>query len=347
MDAPRLLAVATVCATLLSVSGTAEARADELVAQSFGTAQVKAHDGRVVWSSQARPGGRWRLWTSYAGRVEPVPGVRSRGMPFDVDVGPDANGRTVAVYSRCRRDSDAAAVGGRQANFSAARGCDVFLYDFRSRRERRLAATRAEGGSEYLPTIWGRRVAFVRIHERRRGLAGVLPHIYVYDLARGTTRVLRAGGRGVYVNVGSAEDPDWFGGAGPTAMDLRGRTLAVGWEAHVRRCGSAASSALIDRAEIWLLAADGRGRTRAAAGCYSPVFSPQLAGRHLYFASDRGRAVTRFEISTRGTRVAQTERGISSFARDGRLTYYESTPPAPASGSAIYRADSLPFGPRG
>ena len=99
--------------------------------------------GQVAWSEQITQGVnvlvRWR-----AGRVDRLP-VRSRKVPFDLDVGPDARGRAVAVYSRCAgrqrtgerpagprlRRRSASLTGGRER--TAAAHFHVAAYRIRSR----------------------------------------------------------------------------------------------------------------------------------------------------------------------------------------------------------------------
>ena len=80
------------------------ANADDVLATlpSLQQGRLSAYAGQVVWSEQITQDVnvlmRWR-----AGRVDRLP-VRSRKVPFDLDLGPDARGRAVAVYSRCAGD---------------------------------------------------------------------------------------------------------------------------------------------------------------------------------------------------------------------------------------------------
>jgi hypothetical protein len=89
---------------------------------------VDAHGSRVVWSDYHA--GAWHL-TARSGALPVAPGAR----PFDVDLGPDGHGGTVAVYSRRGR---------------------LYEYSFRARRERAL------GVRGRWPAAWGSRIAFVR-----------------------------------------------------------------------------------------------------------------------------------------------------------------------------------------
>ena len=154
---------------LLCAASAAPARADETLGQVADPTPVDAWAGRMVWSERDPATGAFRLMTRTSGAATRVP-VDERSRPFDVDLGPGPDGSAVAAYSR----------GGR-----------LYRYAFGSGRERRLR------GSGKLPSVWRKRVAFVR-----RG------HLYVQRLAGGTAREVR-GGRGDYV-----------------ALDLRGRRLA-------------------------------------------------------------------------------------------------------------------------
>jgi hypothetical protein len=95
---------------------------------------IDAYGPRVVWSDYDAAAGAWRLTERSGGATRAVP-VAPRRTPFDVDLGPDGHGGTLAVYSR----------GGR-----------LFAYSFRIGRETALGA----GGA--WPAVWGSRIAFVR-----------------------------------------------------------------------------------------------------------------------------------------------------------------------------------------
>jgi hypothetical protein len=134
------------------------ASADDVLATlpSLQTGRLSAYAGQVVWSQQISQGVnvlmRWR-----AGRVDRLP-VRSRKSPFDLDLGPDARGRAVAVYSRCAGATAAL----------ADRRCDVYQLSLASGRERRLRRVSTLPRSEYAPTIWRGNIAYASA--RRSGL---------------------------------------------------------------------------------------------------------------------------------------------------------------------------------
>ncbi|HEX4107794.1 MAG TPA: hypothetical protein VHX88_06640 [Solirubrobacteraceae bacterium] len=107
---------------------------------------VVAYGGWAAWSSyDAASHGYALMLRSPSGSVAPA-GVAERPAPFDVSLGPDAHGATVAVYSRCRQTACRLV--------ELALGAPAY--------ERRLAPP--GGGSDYDPAIWGGRIAFMRAH---------------------------------------------------------------------------------------------------------------------------------------------------------------------------------------
>jgi hypothetical protein len=87
------------------------ADADRLIADDGASPPVRAYKDRLVWSSlegYREPGVegsrmRYALMTYGRNAVARLP-LPVRALPFDVDVGPDETGATVAVYVRCAGD---------------------------------------------------------------------------------------------------------------------------------------------------------------------------------------------------------------------------------------------------
>jgi len=227
----------------------------------------------VAWSGFDAQERRYHLRLLVDGQVRTA-AVKTRGVPFDVDVGPDRFGQAVVVYSRCRREPQ-----GLQPN-GDGRGCDLFKLDPRSGVERRLAGS-SSSASEYLPTVWRERVAFARVYERRRGLRGVLPYLYVRNQRPGSESQRRPGGtRGHYDRGDIRGSVDYLGGPGPTSLDLRGRRLAFAWRyERSTPCPGTESDRLspTSRSEIWV---DDR---RVRRGCIDNLYSPQLGGRRVSY----------------------------------------------------------------
>jgi hypothetical protein len=223
-------AVSALVAAVLSLAPTAHA--DEVVATIAAPSPISAFAGRIAWSAYDTASGRYRLMTRSNGIVARVP-VRSRGVPFDVDLGPGADGGVVAVYSRCRREPGRQTLGNaivQLPGWSTGRGCDLYRFAFATGREHRIAGASSARASEFLPTIWRRRVAFARVYD-----GSTRPYLYWRRLdGAGGSRRLRAGARSRYrlcapPPAGCARqrlvvEP------GPTALDLRDTHLGFGWD---------------------------------------------------------------------------------------------------------------------
>lgn len=147
----RFAAIVVLVAALPATSASADTLSVEPQAP-----KLSASDGTAVWSTFDQ--GVWYLVARRAGVLERLP-VAPRSVPFDVDVGTDASGRQVAAYSRCRRDPVFVAPQGR--------GCDLYAYDFFSRRERLLRGPSTAAASEYMPSLAGGRIAFGRVRGGR------------------------------------------------------------------------------------------------------------------------------------------------------------------------------------
>jgi hypothetical protein len=212
------------------------ALADETIATVAAPTPVSAHAGRLAWSSFDPARSAYVLMTRVGGVSSEVP-VRPRSVPFDVDLGPDVNGDTVAAYSRCSREPPRRnpAIGNvftQLPDWAKGRGCDLYKFDFATGRETRIATANSLSGSEFLPSIWEGRVAFARVYERRRGRAGERPYLYV--------RALEGAGRSVRIPAGTRSKDRFCSGRprrckllvepGPTTLDLWGRRLALGWD---------------------------------------------------------------------------------------------------------------------
>jgi hypothetical protein len=222
----RRLPIATLALLTLTylVPGNA-ASADELIATVARPTTISALDGRIVWSDYDPASRSYFLTQRLNGVTSRLP-VDPRSVPFDLDLGPDADGKPVAAYSRCRRDppprSRPRGELAQLPEWRRGRGCDLYLYSFEQAREVLVRFASSHGASEFLPTVWTDRIAFARVFERRKGRAGRRAFLYVRPNSlftsqgrRGNTRRLPAG-------------PST--GPGPTALDLATRRLAFGWD---------------------------------------------------------------------------------------------------------------------
>ena len=188
----RRLAVVTLLLVLGAVAVGPESRAAiSVVASSQSPMHARAYGGRVVWGELGELG--WQLWTLDAGRpaVLPIAPFKSDGA---LDVGPGEDGEPALVFSRCERTSE-----------GGTTGCNVFRYDFATRTEEPVTTVNTTGAIETLPSIRGRRVAFMRrVPGRTR------PSLYVAP-TRGPGRAVRiAPGGGFVKSVALAREGLFF-----------------------------------------------------------------------------------------------------------------------------------------
>jgi hypothetical protein len=232
-------------AVAASIPLAAPAQADETIASVARPTPVSALDGRVVWSDYDSAQGVYYLTERFGGTTARLP-VAPRTVPFDVDLGPEADGKTVATYSRCRREPPPRdprtgnAIAGQQFQWSRARGCDIYMFSFETGAEVRVRYASTRGASEFLPSVWTDRIAFARVFERRRGRAGRRAYLYVRPNGLIGTNGPR--GRSQRVPAGARARGRFCSGrprrcrvgveAGPTALDLRTRRVAFGWDSN-------------------------------------------------------------------------------------------------------------------
>jgi hypothetical protein len=114
---------------------------------------LAAHRELLVWSPWAGPG---QLMSGFGTAASPLPLPRARFA--SIDLGADARGRTVLVYSTC---------GGRP------RRCDLYIYDFANRRRHRLAALSRPRCTEGGARISRGAIVFARDCKGSSGLDGL------------------------------------------------------------------------------------------------------------------------------------------------------------------------------
>lgn len=194
----------------------------EVIAREKRITPITAHGSYAAWS---RFDGRaFRLMIWHDGRARRA-AVRSRPAPFDADLGVDARGRVVAVYSRC---AGIEPPGRRDTVLPSGvenEGCDLYQYDVRTRRERRLARPSRTGTSEFLPAIAGDRLVFAR-----RGAALNLPRLISAKLDRYREQPLPR-------PSGFADVEVEGGNVGPLTFDVAGDRAILGWQ-HTARPGA-------------------------------------------------------------------------------------------------------------
>src|SRR6201999_1310454 len=90
-------------------------------------------------------GRAYRLAIRRTGRIEELPVAPSRA-PFDVNIGPDRNGRPQLVYTRCTRER-----GTDIGNINT--GCDLVLLSLAGGGERPVRGANTPA-NEFAPTLW-------------------------------------------------------------------------------------------------------------------------------------------------------------------------------------------------
>jgi hypothetical protein len=96
-------------------------------------------------------------------------------VPFDADLGPDADGQAAVVYSRCATEPPPDYRRTGRPIWGRAKGCDLYEFSFARERETKLTAT--AGISEFTPSIWRTRIAYAQTSTRHR-----VPRIYTRSL---------------------------------------------------------------------------------------------------------------------------------------------------------------------
>jgi hypothetical protein len=338
---------------LLGVVLASPAHADTPIATTAAPTSVSAHGGRLVWSAYDPVARRYSLITRFGGVISSVP-IEPRNVPFDVDLGPNADGSTVAVYSRCSLEP---------APPDPPRGCDVYEFDFASNRERKVTLVSRSNSSELFPSVSGTRIAFARLLERRLRSKG--PYLYVastrskrvWRVPGGTTRGCFESARGRICQT--------FRRRAVTGLDLSGRRLGFAWQYQGFGEGP--------NYEVWLddvVRKRGRRLARGGTGLSSNEYrSPAIDGGALYFSqacfgdftgcANRSR-FHRYEFASRRRAAANAPTLLVGHTRSAGETFYVRATLAPgapypqscggreAQGictSTIYQADPIAFAP--
>jgi hypothetical protein len=139
---------------LVLVAAVPAGAADTVVARLLRPSQVRSYAGIQVFS--AFQDGAYHLAIRRHGRVEMLPVASSRA-PFDVDIGPDRNGRPQLIYTRCQVE-----LGGGNEGTNFSRGCDLVVLSLAGGgRERPVRGANTQA-NETRPTLWRGRIAFAR-----------------------------------------------------------------------------------------------------------------------------------------------------------------------------------------
>ncbi|MGZ6707483.1 MAG: hypothetical protein ACXVFN_11135 [Solirubrobacteraceae bacterium] len=171
---------------------------------------IAAYGGRLAWSAYDTATKRYALVTKAGGVTTRVP-VATRPVPFDVDLGPGPAGSVVAAYTRCTVDAPPA---------ERARGCDVYLFDFATGRERRVAVASAPDANESWPSVWRSEIAFARDYDAKPGLG----YLYTRSLSGDKPSTRMPGGP-----RSACDGCNPLPGSKATQLDLYGKRLGFTW----------------------------------------------------------------------------------------------------------------------
>jgi hypothetical protein len=321
--------------TLAGTGGLAVAEA-HVVGPAFETYEamnspVAGYGGWLVWSRAERWGPRpyifrYRLVALHQGRLR-VLSVRRRSVPFDVDVGPDARGRVVAVYSRCRTEPAPFGITDPSPHYRTGVDCRLYEYDLAAGRERRLVVPVPRHGSLFMPTIWRDRLAYaVSVSQSPHARKPV--RLYVRVGERRPVRV-PGGPRDGYYNEGAA--------AGPTGLDLWGDRLVYTWTYNARRvrCGYDGPNSKYGPTTNTVLVVErvaqrGGRHVLAHGGCPEDgnvdiLSDPRLPapGRITYVVFSRTGGpgfVRRLDLRSGTCREGRSREAINDYAEDGAGT---------------------------
>jgi hypothetical protein len=329
----RAVIGAVACVAGLLACGAVPASA-QVLRQGQGPTNAAVYHGRAVWSQYDPATGDVHLATSLDGGPAELLAIGPRRTQFDVDLGPDAAGNPVAVYSRCRHEppfEDALSGLLFIPEWAGGRGCDVYRYDFATHREHRIRGASDPAVSEFLPSVWRDHLVFATVDPRRRGR----PRLSLIDLDHPS--------RVSHVPGGSAGDD-----AAPIAIDLRGSHVAFTWELSGVKCSlTYGSERNVDdpaTTELWLGAIGRREvRTRRLArGCEwerrAFLQGPSFSNAGLSYidagpgiSPDLPRRLVTRPLGRGATRRMTLPGCVVSAIRDGGFLYTarETTCPAP------------------
>jgi hypothetical protein len=255
----RLAALAALAALVVGAPvQRADAQAPERVVDEAGRpTPIAAYGGVAVWNVHDEAAGRYALHAWHDGTVVALP-VKPRSVPFDADVGPDAHGDPVVVYSRCHVEPQGTQSFNGLPRWNRGRGCDLYRFRFSDGRERRLKAASDKRVSEMMPSIWRSRLAYFTIAEPRgRRRTGTVHLVVGGVLPQAARQVFPGGTRGP---LDTASNPP-VDGSSPSALDLRGTAATYGWS-NLATCGSAGddSGGGWNGSEVWEQTATSRRR---------------------------------------------------------------------------------------
>ena len=139
--------------------------------------EIRSWKGIGAFSVYDKGAGVYRLAITRVGGAPQILPVAPRSVTFDADVGPDTKGEAAIVYSRCEQEADRSG--------SPRKDCDIYRYSITRKVESKITNADSDTASEFNPTIWDGRVAWVRTYDRR---SDATPYVYTRELTAPRTR---------------------------------------------------------------------------------------------------------------------------------------------------------------
>jgi hypothetical protein len=245
----------------------------------------------------------------HAGRTRAL-AVNPRRVPFDVSLGKDAAGHTVAVFSRCRKEQDGpGSLPGGLPTYAAFSDCRVRIVNV-NRGKERAVQLRADAGisSRFMPAITGSRLAYAGLYRRRSKLQqGVFTQLIGHNRV---ARKLRGGTSG-----GAPED-------GPLSVSFDRRHVLYAWRTIEAPCTDP-EDILGQTTELWRDNVRDRAGHRLIrrAGCptdsATALQSPIRVGGAVAFVETFGdlqTRIVRYNVSLRTFEISPAPRPISAIA---------------------------------
>ncbi|HEV2768972.1 MAG TPA: hypothetical protein VGV40_02150 [Solirubrobacteraceae bacterium] len=146
---------------------TSALAAEKPIATVERPTEIRSWKGIGAFSVYDDKAGVYRLAITRAGAKPQLVPVAPRPVAFDADVGPDAKGEAAIVYSRCESEAP------------NRRDCDIFRYSIGRNVESKVTNADSDTASEFSPTLWRGRVAWVRTYD---GRAASRPYVYTRTL---------------------------------------------------------------------------------------------------------------------------------------------------------------------
>jgi hypothetical protein len=317
---PRTALLAAVLAATLLAPAAARAETGDIVKLDRNT-PIAAYGGRLLWSTYDAATKSYLLTTRADGITAPVP-VAPRSVPFDADLGPDAQGHVVAVYSRCTREITPSG-SFAPSLYNRGRGCDLYEYDFAGGHETRLATADAPDASEFWPTIWKGTLAFGRAYDRKPDY----PDIYTRPVT-GSARSTRqpGGARKQCARSGGRTQCSDDRLSRPEDLDLYGRRLGFTWRYAGLQEGLTTEIRMdtVGGGHTRVAHQGGGGLTAVELGW--PAFEAGRLELSRGCFGDPGGCPGRFglssyRITTGQTQTAPADAAVLSHDRDGGITY--------------------------